>query len=163
MTKPHIFLMFAAVATVSTLAACASPDNPSLRGAAPDTSALYAQVVRLDDRLSAAFNTHDLDRLMAVFSPDLEFYHDAGGLQSFDVVKAGFDGLFAQNNRIRRELVGGTLRVYPIAKYGALELGAHRFCHDEHGQNVCGTFQFVQLWRQQGSDWKLARVVSYGH
>jgi ketosteroid isomerase-like protein len=120
-------------------------------------------VVRLDDSLSAAFNAHDLDRLMALFSPDLEFYHDAGGLQSFDVVKSGFGGLFSQDNGSRRELVAGTLRVFPIGDYGALELGRHRFCHDEKGRVDCGTFEFAHVWRRQGSEWKITRVISYGH
>ena len=166
MTTQRILLTFAFLATASALTGCSRhqpADDSGLRGAEPESSALHAEVVRLDDRLSAAFNAHDLDRLMALFSPDLEFYHDADGLQSFAESKAGFGGLFAQNNGIKRQLVGGTLRVFPIAKYGALELGAHRFCHDENGKNVCGTFQFVHVWRQQGADWKIARVISYGH
>ena len=73
---------------------------------------------------------------MGLFSPDLEFYHDTDGLQLFAEVRTGFGNLFAQNSGITRQLVSGTLQVFPVAKYGAIELGAHRFCHDEKGQNV---------------------------
>jgi ketosteroid isomerase-like protein len=166
MTKPHFLYIVAALTAVSALAGCAHSrpfESSDLRGAEPETSALHTQVKRLDDQLSAAFNAHDLERLMALFSPDLEFYHDVDGLQLFDVVKPAFGALFSQNNGVKRQLVSGSLRVYPIAKYGAIELGTHQFCHDENSRKVCGTFQFVHIWRQVAGDWKLARVVSYGH
>jgi hypothetical protein len=165
MTSRQVVTGISALATALYLAGCASaplPRHEELRGAASDSSVLYQTVVRLDDSLSAAFNAHDLDRLMALFSSDLEFYHDTGGLQSFAIVKAGFGELFSQNNGIRRERVG-PLRVFPIRNYGAVELGTHRFCHNENGRADCGTFEFAQLWKQQGSEWKIARVISYGH
>lgn len=129
----------------------------------PSTSPLFRQISQADSELSVAFNAHDLTALMGLFAADLEFYHDTGGLQSYPAVKAGFDGLFARNNGIRRELLPGTLRVYPIQGYGALELGSHRFCHRENERTDCGTFEFVQIWRQEAGRWKIARVVSYGH
>jgi hypothetical protein len=100
---------------------------------------------------------------MALFTDDLEFYHDLGGLQRHADVTKGFAGLFAQGNDIRRELEPGSLRVFPIKGYGAIELGRHRFCHTERGRLDCGTFGFVQVWRQVDGRWRIARVVSYGH
>ena len=100
---------------------------------------------------------------MLLFAPDLEFYHDAGGLQRYADVEKGFGGLFEQNNGITRTLLPGTLRVFPIEGYGALQLGSHRFCHEENGRADCGTFEFVQLWRRDAGAWRIARVVSYGH
>ncbi len=38
---------------------------------------------RVDSALSEAFNAHDLNALMSLFTEDLEFYHDAGGVQSY--------------------------------------------------------------------------------
>jgi hypothetical protein len=64
---------------------------------------------------------------------------------------------------MRRDLVPGTLEVYPIKGYGAIEIGAHRFCHKEDGKDDCGVFKFVQIWQKQESGWKVTRVVSYGH
>ena len=100
---------------------------------------------------------------MQLFTDDLEFYHDTGGLQSFADVKSGFGTLFGRNVSIRRNLVPGTLRVLPIRNFGAIELGTHQFCHTENGKLDCGSFEFVQLWKRVGGKWKIARVVSYGH
>jgi hypothetical protein len=116
----------------------------------------------MDDSLSAAFNAHNTNALMSLFATDLEFYHDTQGVQNYEAVSAGFRSLFASSSDIRRERVGA-LEVYPVRGYGAIEVGAHRFCHTERGRRDCGTFKFVQLWRHDTSGWKIARVVSYGH
>jgi hypothetical protein len=62
-----------------------------------------------------------------------------------------------------RELVDGSLEVYPIKGYGAIEIGAHRFCHTEDGKLDCGTFRFLQVWRFKDGAWKVSRDVSFGH
>ncbi len=71
--------------------------------------------------------------------------------------------MFGSTPDIRRELVPGSLEVYPIKDYGALELGQHRFCHQENGKEECGTFRFAMVWRKSGGLWQISRVLSYGH
>ena len=117
----------------------------------------------MDDEVTAALDAGDVSRLMALFTADLEFYHDEDGLQFFDQTKAGFTNMLASNKGMRRELVEGTLEVYPLKGFGAIEIGAHRFCHREKGRITCGTFRFVHVWKQTDQGWKIARVVSYGH
>ena len=117
----------------------------------------------MDNALTEAFNAHDVNRLMSLFASDLEFYHDTGGLQSYEEVTNGFRGLFTASNGIERSLVPGSLEVYPINDYGAIEIGEHRFCHEENGQTECGSVKFVHVWRKQDDQWKITRVVSYGH
>jgi len=129
----------------------------------PDAAALLEVVAELDRKMFDAYNAHDLDKLMAMFADDLEFYHDNGGLLGFEQVKAGFTSVFANNRDIRRELVAGSLEVYPIKGFGAIEIGAHRFCHTENGAADCGTFRFLQVWRLADGAWKVSRTVSYGH
>jgi ketosteroid isomerase-like protein len=153
-----------AALALAVVAACAGrPAEPPLRGAESPGSALYETVRRMDDSLSTAFNAHDVPRVMALFTPDLECYHDPGGLQSHADVRAGFSSMFTGGTDIRRDLVAGTFRVYPIRNYGAIEVGTHRFCHTEKGRPDCGAFAFLHVWRQTGDTWRLARVVSYGH
>ena len=132
-------------------------------GGEPANAALYREIQAQDAGMSEAFNRHDLGALMALFTDDLEFFHDLGGLQHFAEVKAGFGGLFKPGSDIRRELVPGTLQVYPIRGYGAIEVGSHRFCHTENGKPDCGTFAFTHVWRQTDGRWQIARVISYGH
>ena len=68
--------------------------------------------------------------------------------------------------RARRELVAGSLEVYPMRDYGAFETGVHRFYRVEAGKPdvLTETGKFAQLWKR-GEDGKLrlARVISYDH
>ena len=130
---------------------------------APNPDELHQRIAHLDAEMFAAFNAHDIPKLMGYFTADLEFYHDKGGLASFSQTQQGFTQMSKQAPDIHRELVPGSLEVYPIPGYGAMEIGAHRFCHQENGKADCGTFKFTMLWRQQNGVWQVARVVSYGH
>ena len=120
-------------------------------------------MARLDAEMFAAFNTHDVDKLMAYFAPNLEFFHDKGGLSDFSQTKAGFTRLFAQSPDISRTLVPGSLEVFPVKGYGAMHIATQRFCHVENGRNDCGNSKFVMVWQQQADTWKITRVVSYDH
>ena len=131
-------------------------------GGAQPTNALYGEISHADAEMFSAFNAHDLAQLQRWFARDLEFYHDTGGLLSYEQAMEGFRSNFAKNNGLRRELVG-SLEVYPIRGYGAIEIGAHRFCHVEHGNNDCGVFKFVHVWHNEGGHWQITRAVSYGH
>ena len=158
-----------AVAVAISSAGCSpatageSVHSPATTAATVDPAGLRALVLDLDRRMFDAYNAHDVNALMAFFDPGLEFFHDTGGLLDFDQVKAGFTNVFASNKDIRRELVPGSLEVYPIKDYGAIQVGEHRFCHTENGQPDCGTFKFVQIWHYNNDDWKVTREVSYGH
>ncbi len=59
---------------------------------------------------------------------DLEFYHDKSGLM---VGKQPFLVAIKNNicGKVTRELVKGSLEVYPLKGYGAVEIGVHRFHH----------------------------------
>lgn len=124
---------------------------------------LYQTVARLDTEMFAAFNAHDVNKLMAYFADNVEFYHDKGGLSNFAQTKEGFARLFAQSPDITRTLVPGTLEVYPVKEYGAMHIATQRFCHVENGRNDCGNSKFVMVWQQQAGTWRITRVVSYDH
>lgn len=124
---------------------------------------LQVEIARMDSLLFAAFNAGDLARLKRFFAPDLEFYQDNEGLENYAQTVKDFRDMFHQPSRIRRELVPGSLEVYPIKNYGAIEVGSHRFCHEENGRSECGTFKFLHVWRKTGKTWRLSRIVSYAH
>jgi len=132
---------------------------------APDKAQteLFETIVRLDGEIFGAFNRHDVARLMALFTEDLEFYHDSGGLSNYAQNAEDFKKMFASTPDIRRDLEPGSLQVYPIKDYGAMEIGRHRFCHKENGRDDCGTFGFAMVWRKTGDSWRISRVLSYGH
>ena len=124
---------------------------------------LQVEIARVDSLLFDAFNAGDLERVQTFFAPDLEFYQDNEGVENYAQTMNDFREMFRQPSRIRRELVSGSLEVYPIKNYGAIEVGSHRFCHEENGRPECGTFKFLHVWRKAGKEWRLARVVSYAH
>lgn len=124
---------------------------------------LYQEIAKQDSLLFNAFNRRDIDLFKTMFTEDLEFYHDKGGLTGYehtiDFLKTTAQG----NNQLKRELVKGSLEVYPIPGYGAMEIGMHRFCHLDNGKQDCGTFKFVHIWQKKDNQWKITRVVSYDH
>lgn len=162
MNEHRLRCLAAAALMVSMWPAIARPDAAP-QAAADETAGLSATVAALDRQMFDAYNAHDVDRLMALFAPDLEFYHDTGGLLGHAQVRQGFTNVFANNKDIRRDLVPGSLEVYPIKDHGAIEIAAHRFCHTENGKEDCGTFKFVHVWRLQDGAWQVSRAVSYGH
>ncbi len=124
---------------------------------------LQVEIVRMDSLLFAAFNAGDLTRLQTFFAQDLEFYQDNEGLENYAQTMKDFREMLRQSSRIRRELVPGSVEVYPIKNYGAIQVGSHRFCHEENGRTECGTFKFLHVWRKTGKSWQLSRIVSYAH
>ncbi len=130
---------------------------------AGESDSLYDEILTMDTKLFHAFNQCDLKTTGELFSQDLEFYHDLGGLsnyqQTMKVSKENCDRKLG----LRRTLTKEGMAVYPIGSYGAIHKGRHTFCHIENGVNDCGTFEFVHVWERQGEGWKVKRVISYGH
>lgn len=124
---------------------------------------LYLEIAKQDSLVFTAFNTRDTTVFKAMFAQDLEFFHDKGGLTGYDHTINFLKTTKQNNSDLKRELVKGTLEVYPIPGYGAMEIGQHRFCHMENGRQDCGTFKFVHVWQKKDNQWKITRVVSYDH
>ncbi len=133
--------------------------------AAAEPNQLYNTVAELDTLVFDAFNRcaepGQLDKHAGFFAPDVEFYHDNGGVTwTRDEMIAG-----TRNNvcgKFSRELVAGSLKVYPIKGFGAIAQGSHRFCQFASGKCE-GMADFTMIWREQEGKWQLTRVLSYGH
>jgi hypothetical protein len=124
---------------------------------------LYKKIEHMDSVMFNAFNTHNLPVLKSVFAENLEFYHDKGGLSNYASSMQSFETVFKNNPDLHRELVKGTLEVYPIPGYGAVEMGEHRFSHVENGKELVAVFKFTHIWQLKDNEWKVTRVVSVGH
>jgi hypothetical protein len=125
--------------------------------------ALYKTIGHMDSVMFNAFNTQNLEVLKSVFAENLEFYHDKGGLTNYSTSMENFKKVFQNNPGLHRELVKGTLEVYPIPGYGAVEMGEHRFSHMENGKEEVAVFKFTHVWQFKNNEWKATRVVSVGH
>lgn len=143
--------------------AATSPPKTSGVASAPDSGELSNTIARMDAKIFDAFNAHQVDALMAMFTDDLEFYQDNDGVKNYQQCFGDFKKMFASATDIKRVLLKETLEVYPIKDYGAVELGAHRFCHTENDKEECGNFKFAMIWKKTGDSWKISRVISYGH
>jgi len=135
------------------------PQNPKV------PQALFQEMARMDSILFTAFNTRDLDKMKALFTADLEFFHDTGGLSDYDQNIAAFKSMFEGARKVRRELVKGSLELYPVKDYGVIQVGQHRFYNTEPGQpeRLGGAFKFLHIWKKENGAWKISRVVSYDH
>ena len=126
---------------------------------------LYNEIYEMDSLMFNAFNQHDADKMMTFFSEDLEFFHDKGGLDHYAETRKKSIDLFIRNTTtgLYRTLVKGSMEVYPIPGYGAVETSSHTFCHKENGRDDCGTFKNIMIWKKVNNHWKVSRVISYDH
>ena len=138
---------------------CANAQSPK---PAPTTQdALYQTVAALDTKLFDAVNQCDMKTVDSMWADDAEFYHDKAGLMVgrqniVDAIKNNLCG------KVTRQLVPGTLEVYPLNDYGAVEIGVHRFYHPDDKANV-GEAKFIHVWQNKDGVWKITRVISYDH
>jgi len=120
-------------------------------------------VTALDAALFDSYNKCDLTKFESFFVDDVEFYHDQGGVT---LGKAALTESVKKNicGKVTRELVPGSLHIYPMKGYGALEVGVHRFHHPGHEDTEgVGEGQFIHLWQYKDGAWKITRVISYDH
>jgi hypothetical protein len=159
----------AAVLLMSTLAAfltsCSTTKSTAYRLAKnykPENQDLYNTISKLDSVFFEAYNTCNLNlgKYGSFFSDNIEFYHDQGGLMTSkqDIISA------TQKNvcgKVTRELVKGSIEVYPIKDFGAIEIGLHKF---HNNQDPIGTpskvGRFLIVWENKNDEWKIRRVVS---
>jgi len=130
---------------------------------APTSRELYNEIVHMDSVMFNAFNTQNMSVFKPLFTEDLEWYQDNGGLIPYKTVFENFDATFHKEYKLTRELVKGSLEVHPIKDYGAIEIGTHRFRHMENGKEEIGTFKFVMIWQKKENKWRISRVISYDH
>ena len=152
----RIFLVLAAPAT---LAASASSAQPGAQ------DQLTREISALDAAVFDAFNhcsePSRLQEHAGYFSADVEFYHDTGGVTWTRDAMIANTGKYVCGH-FTRELVPGSMKIYPIRDFGAVSQGVHRFCQIASGQCE-GLADFVIVWRKQDGQWRITRVLSYGH
>src|SRR6266699_4840004 len=124
---------------------------------------LAKAVAVLDAALFDSYNRCDLAKFASFLAEDVEFYHDQGGVT---LGRAALTESVKNNicGQTTRELVPGTMQVYYMKGYGALEVGIHRFHHPGHEDTIgVGEGKFIHLWPYKDGAWKITRVISYDH
>lgn len=121
---------------------------------------VYEELANMDRELfNAAFVNCDQAKFGSLFTDDAEFYHDRTGATYGESVKQLQS--CPRDNGVKRTLVPGSLEVYPIKDFGAIQMGRHYFTREgEPGAEIA---KFVHLWRYSDGKWRLSRVMSFDH
>lgn len=117
------------------------------------------------------FNTCDIAQFENLVSEDAEFFHDQSGIlkSKAEFIQNIKDGICVMPNKPRRELVSGSLQVFPMKNrgelYGALQTGEHKFYLRPNGEEeiLTSVAKFSHLWLLEEGEWRLARIISYDH
>ena len=120
---------------------------------------LYSTIKKLDSTYFTAYNKCDMDVQAKMYDEDIEFYHDMGGLSTDKVellesIEKNICG------KVTRNLVEGSIEVYPIKDYGAIEIGMHEFYNNQEPNAESKPSKFIVFWKQTGPEWHISRVVS---
>jgi len=130
---------------------------------------LVRQIINVDSAFFHALNSCDLKTYESFLTGDFEFYHDRGGLtKSRDAEMksmTSFCGEQRQQQKLRRELIRGSVEVSPIKDFGAVETGRHRFflVIDAKTEKLIEEAKFTNIWQTVPAGWKLSRAISYDH
>jgi Domain of unknown function (DUF4440) len=165
--KRIVITVFAFIPLTVSFFGCGNAKNiPEIALYSPDSKVLYDSIVHMDSVLFGAYNVCDLSTMASCFSEDIEFYHDKGGLMTNkDSIMAATEKNIC--GKVTRVLIAGSIEVYPIANYGAIEMGQHYFINNrEPKPDHPSIGKFVHTWKKEnpqgtvGGEWKLTRVIS---
>jgi len=119
---------------------------------------LHRTVVQLDSLFFSTYNHCQLSLMDSLTAEDVEFYHDRGGLTTS---KQELMAAVEKNicGKVTRTLTPGSIEVYEIPGYGAVEFGYHSFRNiAEAGESHPS--KFVTIWRLKEGRWQMTRVIS---
>ncbi len=154
------FLIFLFAITTSVCSAQKNKSKEPEYKYIPNDPELYNTIVTMDSTFFQAYNTCDLDKQAAIYSDNIEFYHDKGGLMtSKQEILDGTEKYVC--GKVTRELVKGSIEVYPIKDFGAIEMGLHKFHNNtEKADPPSHASKFIIFWKNDANKWTITKVVS---
>ena len=141
------------------LIAFASNAQENLRKYIPEDKILYSQIDSMDKVFFDAYNACDMEKQASIFSDSIEFFHDKGGLinSKSAILKATKENICG---KVTRYIIPGSIEVYPINKYGAVEIGFHRFYNNQEPNAESKPSKFIIIWKKENENWRITKVVS---
>ena len=109
----------------------------------------------------AFFVRCDAEATIAMYTSDAEFYHDRSGLKVGAVAMDAFRNVCPRDRGLRRVIVPGSVRVFGITGYGAVQLGRHRFIQSDGAPET--EAKFIQLWQRTPAGWRATKTISVDH
>ena len=125
----------------------------------PQDKMLYDQIVSMDKEFFDAYNNCDLIKQDSIYTENIEFFHDKGGLSTSkkEILEATKKNICG---KVTRQLVKGSIEVYPINNYGAVEIGFHKFYNNQEPNAESKPSKFIIMWKNENGNWKITKVVS---
>ncbi|WP_246616004.1 nuclear transport factor 2 family protein [Aquimarina litoralis] len=120
---------------------------------------LYDTIIKMDNEFFDAYNNCDLKKQADIYSDDIEFFHDKGGLSTS---KEAIINSTEKNicGKVTRTLIKESVEVYPIKDYGAVQIGFHKFYNNQEPEAESIPVKFILIWHNQNGKWKIKKVVS---
>tara|TARA_R110002167_G_scaffold266779_3_gene473564 strand:+ start:1436 stop:1927 length:492 start_codon:yes stop_codon:yes gene_type:complete len=125
---------------------------------AADTE-LYREIVAMDSIFFNAYNSCDLNKQASIYSDNIEFYHDKGGLMTSkqDIMDGTEKNICG---KVTREVLKESIEVYPIKGYGAVQIGFHKFHNKQEPDATSYPSKFIIIWQNVNDSWRITKVVS---
>ena len=119
-------------------------------------------IIDKDNQFWQAYNQCKVSEMVSFLSEDLEFYHDKNGFtQGKEAMEKSLSrGLCANGPQLRREVIEGSVQVYPLKGIGAIISGEHAFFVGDQADSKA---KFTHVWRLENDQWLMSRVLSYDH
>ncbi len=125
----------------------------------PVNREVYDIIVAKDKEYFDAYNACDMKKQRSLYLEDLEFFHDKGGLStSKQEVLSSIEKNIC--GKVTRTLVEGSIEVYPIKDYGAIEIGYHKFYNNQEPNAKSKPSKFIMVWKYEGEKWFISKVIS---
>ncbi|WP_246175056.1 nuclear transport factor 2 family protein [Tenacibaculum aiptasiae] len=120
---------------------------------------LHNQIVKMDSIYFNAYNTCDMKTQANIIDEDIEFFHDKAGLATskkelLEALEKNICG------KVTRTLIKGSIEVYPIENYGAVQIGYHKFFNKQESNQKSIPSKFINIWKKENNNWKITRVIS---
>ena len=149
----------------------ASPTSQTSTADVPTGHKLVEVITELDAKISAAYSTCDLNAMASLLAPDVELYNDETGRivgrdSVIDTLRKNLcGGLRSAVVKYRRELVAGSLEVFPIARFGALEFSKSEIWADQSDgtSKPVVIVRALTVWELRAGVWMAARQFAYSH
>ncbi len=125
----------------------------------PVDQALHDEICALDKQFFNAYNNCDMETQANMMAEDIEFFHDQGGLNTSkkEIIESTEKNICG---KVIRTLIEGSIEVYSIKNYGAVEIGYHKFFNNQEPDAPSVPSKFIVVWRKEEDTWKMAKVIS---
>jgi hypothetical protein len=150
---------------MALLLACSSAQKETIRYTKnyhPDNPELYNTILKQDSIFFGYYNTCDinLEKYGEYYDDAIEFYHDQGGLMTSKTAIIESTKKYICG-KVTRTLVKGSVEIYPVKDFGAIEIGLHSFRNNTNPPDEpIKTGRFMIIWEKKNNAWKIKKVVS---